>query len=439
MPSPSRQLSAQLNEWQATKPLQSSTGEPFFFTSGSEEERTASSLDQSGILQFKETRQGVIVQSTSFVGRIQLGELQITVSPKIDGLRLLKLLRYTYGLRDLQLYQPTGFSFAQEHFQEILIHQLHAEADNLLSRGLYRQYRRHSENLVSPHGRIDLNRFAAAGGVIVDSLPCIHYPRDINCQVNQVLLSGLLLAGQLARNLVLKTSIRRLAKVLSLEVSPVVLSGDVFRSIARSSNRLVAAYAPAFSLIQLLYEGCGIQVDEFVRLKFSGFLFDMNKFFQKLLSRFLRENLVGLAVRDEFGIEGMMRYGQGFNPRGKQAPRPRPDYAIFKNGGLYRLLDAKYRDLWNESLPREMLYQLSIYALSQEPGPKSSVVILYPTVETAVPEARIDIHDPLTGRPKACVCLRAVDLTFLAEIVSGFPMQPSSKRAAEVYAGSLVA
>ena len=47
-----------------------------------------------------------------------------------------------------------------------------------------------------------------------------------------------------------------------------------------------------------------------------------------------------------------MAYSPEYNPRACRAPAPRPDYCVKTKDGKTLLLDAKYRDLWSEDLPR---------------------------------------------------------------------------------------
>jgi 5-methylcytosine-specific restriction enzyme subunit McrC len=83
---------------------------------------------------------------------------------------------------------------------------------------------------------------------------------------------------------------------------------------------------------------------------------------------------------------------------------------------IVALLDAKYRDLWEHELKRDMLYQLAVYALGQPTG--GTAAILYPTLAAGAREARIEICEPGGSWGRGYVVLRPVHLGQMAALVT---------------------
>lgn len=379
--------------------------------------KLAVELDQMGRLKVLELADGLSIEASSFVGVVSLGSLRINIRPKLAPDLLLRLFRFAYGLRDLHLSAPTRYGTAEVLFRDLIIHQLVAETKELLARGFLRKYVRRDEALTSPKGRIDIAEIARRGGVSTSTLPCVHYPRMMDCLINQVLLAGLRLASSVTDDLDLRGNVRCLIRLIQDGISPAELHSEVFGTLRRQMDRLTVAYEPAISLVEILYECGGVDLGDGQRMTLPGFMFDMNRFFQALLSRFFQEYLEGYRVEDEHRLRGMMGYMSGFNPLRRQAPCPRPDFAIFEGQALRALLDAKYRDLWSRDLPRDMLYQLSIYALSMERNRKAT--ILYPTVRPEASEMVVEIREPIRGVASACVSLRPVQLSHLDTLLAG--------------------
>lgn len=421
-----------IQEWKSAGPADSPQLQHLSFDGYPEARKQAEALTSADKLEIVELASGIHIQARSFVGRVSLGPLQVSIQPKLQGKQLLTLFRYAYGLRNLELLLPSVYDTdVSQAFQELLVLQLTAEVEELLARGLHRDYRRQAESLASPMGRFDFESYVRTGGPARAQFPCIHYLRLEDTSINQALLAGMRGVVNLTADLSLRVRIRRIIEQLAEGVSFAPLNREVVRAAFRAMDRRTSAYSPALKIIELLMEGLGLDLEAGSGLRLPGFLYDMNRFFQALLSRFLHDCLEEVAIRDEHRLTGMMAYGSGYNPRNRQAPSPRPDFVLLRANKIVAILDAKYRDLWEHSLPREMLYQLSIYALSQ-PAAMTSV-ILYPTTDPGATEARIVIRDPVSRGEKGKVALRPVDLNRLVDLVT-MPNTVAVKRARSAYA-----
>lgn len=415
----------ELKEWEVRSPEKGSDLEGLKLPSDKSVSDLVDFLARKRKIEILQLQKGLFIKAASFVGTIRLGSIEITIHPKINVQPLMNLLRYAYGIRKLGLYSSLKIGVEKKSFQDLLIYQLYMEAKELISRGIKREYLPQRRDLNTIKGKIDFRQLAFQGGTNKPSIPCCYYPRLEDCIFNRVMKSGLKFSSTLTEDLELRICIRRIVSLLDDCVSDQKLTWDLVVQAKKLINRLTLKYNSIFNVIELLMESTGISLANEDQIKLPGFLFDMNRFFQALISRFLKENLQGYTIKDEYRINGMMSYSQRHNPLNRKAPTPRPDYAVMKNGKLRSLLDAKYRDLWEKSLPREMLYQLGIYALSRNDIQIST--ILYPTLDRSAKEARIKIMDPISCTNLAQVVLRPVNLLELNEIISG-PMSRQNER-----------
>ena len=410
--------SVSLSEWQTLAPSDKGGLLGRYLDSSRSTQLVVKQLNESKFLSLVELRQGLEVRAFSHVGRVRVGSLTITVTPKIKGSSLLNLVRYAYGFRRLKLISSANHSIDDLGFADLLISQLNAEVGELLSRGLLKEYVSTNARLSSPRGRIDIARIAKDGGVFTATLPCQHYPRIENTLLNQVLMAGLELGRSMASDVELGREARQLIAQMEVQVSVVRLDRAVLNLAEHKMNRLTEVYSSALLIIRLLVESQGVALTgQTMTTTLPGFLFDMNAFFQALVSRFLNDNILGFSVRDEQGLKGMMRYNTKFNPQRRQSPTPRPDFVICNRstGSIRAILDAKYRDLWERPLPREMLYQLVVYAISQPHCAVSSII--FPTMNHLATEARIDVTDPVYGKPIGQVSLRPLLLSKLESLI----------------------
>lgn len=256
-----RAIQITMTEWETRRP-ELGSGLDGVFLHGGEDRAAALRLGDRGLLAVTELRTGLMIQSFSCVGKVQFGQVEITIRPKLESSSLLlNLLRYAYGFRKLKLLPEAALRLEQSGFADLLVSQLNTEVNELVARGLHRAYVPRNEWLASPRGRINLGRLGAQGGVATARLPCTHHPRIEDSLLNQILYAGLDLAGTIASDLHLRRESRRLAGLFAEYVSPLRLNDDAVNRSFRKLNRLTVAYESAITLVSLLWNAMGVKRD----------------------------------------------------------------------------------------------------------------------------------------------------------------------------------
>jgi 5-methylcytosine-specific restriction enzyme subunit McrC len=406
----------ELTEWDQVGPAQDSRLKACSLAGDPQSRRLAETL--SGQLDIREGYEGLEMTSTSYVGRVDIGPVRIAITPKLPEMPLARLLSYAYGLRDLPVIEETHAPTTRYGLHDLLIALLGAQVEDLLHRGLARHYIPLSEKLESPRGRLLIDQVIRQGGVQEARLPCRHFERRADWHLNRVLRAGLEAAARMAEDRDLRRHTHQLsARFGDVERLARLDIADIDRA-ERELTRLTAANRPALTIIRLLQDALGLAFETAQpSSRMPGFLFDMNMFFQRLLSRFLHDNLTSTRIADEVPIRNLFAYAPDENPRRRSAPAPRPDYALFRGNTLYAFLDAKYRDIWERGLPAEWLYQLSLYALA---SPNQVSVLLYALMAADARDERVEVRQPVMWSDKgpASVVLRPMPLPYLAEILA---------------------
>lgn len=369
---------------------------------------------------------GLYITATSWVGNVRLGPLVLAIEPKLPALPLARLLSYAYGWDDLRIEQETELLASTSGVQDVLALLFAQSLEQWRRHGPPERYAERDHRLANPRGRIVVSEIVRRGGLCEASLPCRPVDRQIDWPLNRVLKAGLRRAASVVTDRRLGQRIRTLADAFPniSEVNHLRLQ-DIVEARA-GLTRLTSRFQTALAIEALLMTGWGAGTHESMpdMPAGPGHLFDMNMFFQHLISRFLREHTYDVRLVEESSIRGMFRYVRSARPN--RRPRmPRPDLAVRDAADQTRYLDAKYRDLSVNGLPPEWLYQLSLYAVASQP-PVST--LLYASTSATAQDETIAMSAPAFGAAASVrIEIRPVPLIELANLVR--PNAGSSVRA----------
>jgi 5-methylcytosine-specific restriction enzyme subunit McrC len=371
--------------------------------------RRADQLADHQALFVVDHRDGLIVRSRQHVGVVQLDDLRISVRPKVATSTLWTLVEYGLGLDAPLALPPTNYELAP-NVPDLVARMMLLAARRLRRDGVSRGYIEQREWLTTPRGRPDLATLARHQPLTRAALPCRHHAFTTDIVANRAVLAALGFARRSLRDPRLRSLLHQEHEAWRSVCRPVDLDHHLLERADRQRTRLLDRYADAHRLARFLLEGLG--PDELVdgQQPLPGLMWNMATLFERAVARFLGDHLEPpLSVTTQHRLRELFSVVSG---PARRPPSPRPDLVAYRGDAVTAVLDTKYRDLSATSLPREILYQMSVYSLAFGGARPVPAIVLY-----AVPDGtrtdsilRLNVEH---GAPRVIV-LRAVGLDDLA-------------------------
>ncbi len=281
------------------------------------------------------------------VGVARLGDLQVTIRPKLSIGRLIFLMGYalkpTYW-RDQSVVLDT-----EESLVEALAHSFRRLTSRALEQGLLQGYRTVDESLPLLRGRIRVADQISRRSGLGLPLEVTYDDFTVDIAENQILLAACL---RLLRTPGVPPAARTGLQRIRLQLA------DVTPLPARAvlpewrPSRLNSRYHAPLRLAELILQGDSLEQRR-GDLEMSGFVVDMWRVFEDFVSVALREALA------PYGGVASLQYRTHLD-EAKQVDL-RPDFLWTGADGNRIVLDAKYKAERPSGFPQADLYQLLAY------------------------------------------------------------------------------
>ena len=292
----------------------------------------------------------------STVGALEIGDLSVSIRPKLEISRVLYLASYAMGAFDLRRER---FDFGDaDTVVEALAAALVAAARRAFGRGLLHGYRTEEEALHTVRGRIVVAEQIRRRFDLLLPVEVRYDEFTDDILANQLVKAA---AAQLGAMRLRSRETRRRLVWIAATLDNVSLIDFAPNDVPEVTfDRLNAHYRDVVTLAQLVLRQGGFEAER-GDIRASGFLMDMNVVFQEFVTVALRESLgVPKSVFRE-------RYIDSLDEAGRVGLKP--DLVWREGSSCVFVGDAKYKNITGEPVPNADLYQLLAYATALDlPG-----------------------------------------------------------------------
>lgn len=296
----------------------------------------------------------------STVGALEIGDLSVSIRPKLDISRVLFLASYAMGAFKLQ-DEPFSFKDA-ETLVEAVAPAFVAAAQSAFGRGLLHGYRTEEEALHTVRGRIMVAEQVRRRFDI--PLPVEVRYDDFTDDIlpNRLVKAAAVVLGAMhIRDAYARDGLGWMDATLS-NVSLVRFDPSGIPAVA--FDRLNEHYREVVELSSLILRYRAFELDR-GWIRASGFLVDMNEVFQAFVTRALRESL-GVSDRalcSDQALPTPLTLDEG------RRVGLKPDLSWWEGSVCVFVGDAKYKRVRDERVPNADLYQMLAYVTAMDlPG-----------------------------------------------------------------------
>lgn len=330
-------------------------------------------------LDYEYTEDGKVrLQTSSYVGLVSLSnEMQVRIRPKAAGGNFLRLLLYAHGASATTI-DSTVRALQGDLFLDAIGSLFLNRLEQVVSKGLDKDYRTKKERAEFLRGRLDLHRQLSRGNAATTTFEIEYDDLTHDTIENQTVLYATHLLTRLVTDSSVQSALRQREQQLRREVTlrPVRIS----ELDAIHLDRLKAYYEDVLRLARVVIQSTFVDNLQSGTQETYGVLVNMNRIFERVVERAAEDAM----SQHPWQVEEQARIG-GLVTGGTPTVNMYPDFVLRDQEGNVRVVgDAK----WKIGRPSQSdIYQMTSYQLADDvPG-----LLLYPsqngTIET---DYRID-------------------------------------------------
>lgn len=288
-----------------------------------------------------------LVSAAGKIGVVRVGDLQVTVKPKVGIDRLVFMMGYarnpSYWRDDRVRLDP------DKDLPEALAEAFRRLATRALEQGVLKGYRSVDDTTSVMRGRIrEADQIKRRFGRLIP-LEVRYDDFTVDIAENQVLLAA---AQRLLRMPGLGRGTRHALQRLRLQLADVTPPTRGQERPFWRPSRLNARYVPALQVAEMILDGRSFE-QRVGDLTVTGFLFSMATIFEDFVCVGLREHMRPNGGSSTLQYKTHLDVGESV--------RVKPDF-VWSSGGSPRLVaDAKYKAEKPAGFPQADLYQLLAY------------------------------------------------------------------------------